>query len=94
MTVNQDILDTDYLNADPFQGDESELTCRTVKLRTARKEHVCYSLTGVQDHSIQPGERYREERALVDGSFWGKYRLCFRCLDSWIKDFEGDDDGT
>ncbi len=24
------------------------------------------------------------ERALVDGSFWGEYRMCLPCLDRYI----------
>ncbi len=78
--------DAEYLNADPFFGDESELACHTVELRTARKDHVCYSLDGNRDHTIKRGERHRYERASVDGSFWGEYRLCLKCLDAWMKD--------
>lgn len=78
--------DDDYIRTDPFFGDEGELTCRNVTIRTARKEHVCLTLTGKQDHTIKPGERYRYERALVDGSFWGEYKICLRCMDKFIDD--------
>lgn len=74
----------EYIDADPFFGDEAELTCRTVKLRKAKKEHQCFGLYGDLGHSIRPGEVYRHERALVDGSFWGEYRMCLRCLDRFI----------
>lgn len=74
----------DYINADPFSGDESELTCRTVTLRKARKNYLCYGLSGNQDHGIQAGQLYRHERARVDGSFWGEFRICLGCMDHFI----------
>ena len=74
----------DYTNTDPFFGEESDLTCRTVSIRKARKEHVCYGLAGKQDHAIKPGERYRHERARVDGRFWGEYRICLNCMNTFI----------
>ncbi|OQS39729.1 hypothetical protein B0T40_03055 [Chromobacterium haemolyticum] len=77
--------DADYLNYDPFQGDEAEVTCRSVTIRTARKQHLCYGLTGKQDHFIEVGQRYRHERALIDGSFWGEYRICLDCLSKFIR---------
>jgi hypothetical protein len=83
--------DTAYLGMDPFSGDESELTCRTIKIRTARKTHLCYSIDGRQDHEIKPGDRYRFEQARVDGSFWGSYRICLVCMDRLIGDLEDDE---
>lgn len=74
---------TDYINIDPFAGDESEVKCRTVKVRVARKDHQCYGLTGQMDHKIQRGDRYRYERALVDGK-WGEFRMCLPCLDRFL----------
>jgi hypothetical protein len=84
--------DEEYIGTDPFFGDESDLTCRNVTIRTARKAHVCYGLGGRRDHSIQPGERYRFERARVDDSFWGEYKICLRCMAKFIDDDFGDDD--
>lgn len=84
--------DDDYINADPFSGDEAEVTCRTVAIRTAAKEHTCYTLTGKQDHTIKRGERYRHERARIDGSFWGEYRICLNCMDTLLADDDQDDD--
>jgi len=74
----------DYINIDPFFGDESELTCRTVSIRKARKEHLCFTLNGNQDHYIHPGEYYRYESARVDNSFWGEYKICLNCMDKLI----------
>ena len=74
-----------YTNADPFEGDEANLTCRTVTLRKARKNYLCYGLSGKQDHGIQAGNFYRYERARVDGSFWGEYRICLGCMDDFIR---------
>lgn len=85
--------DKDYISADPFSGDESDLQCRTIAIRTARKRHQCHTITGIQDHTIEPGDRYRHERALVDGSFWGEYRICLKCMDELLADLHGDDDG-
>lgn len=73
-----------YIQTDPFFGEEAELTCRTVVIRTARKQHACFGLSGKQDHTIKPGERYRYETARVDGSFWGSYRICLNCMDKYI----------
>lgn len=78
--------DSDYLCFDPFQGDEAERKCKSVKLVRARKEHTCYTLNGAQDHTIKPGERYRHEKALIDGDFWGQYRICLRCMDKLISE--------
>lgn len=74
-----------YVTTDPFHGDESHLTCRTVTLRQARKNYLCYGLTGKRDHGIQAGTIYRYERARVDGSFWGEYRICLACMDEFIE---------
>lgn len=74
-----------YLHADPFEGDDSELTCRTVDIRKARKNHICYGLSGNKDHGIQAGDFYRYERAFVDGSFWGDFKICLGCMDQFIE---------
>ena len=78
--------DQDYIATDPFFGDESDLVCRTVAIRTARKQHTCFSIDGKQDHTIEPGQRYRHERAFVDRSFWGNYRICLNCMDRLLAD--------
>lgn len=92
LTNSQKYTDADYLAFDPFQGDEAKITLRTVKIRTARKKHLCFTLSGRQDHHIAPGQRYRHERARVDGSFWGEYRICLSCIDKWINEGEEDAD--
>jgi hypothetical protein len=81
--------DADYLSYDPFGGDEADLKCRTVAIRTARKQHPCFRLDGTPDHAIEPGQRYRHERALVDGSFWGNYRICLGCMNRWLTEVRG-----
>lgn len=43
----------EYVDADPFFGEETELTCRTVKLRKAKKEHQCFGLYGDLGHGIR-----------------------------------------
>ncbi len=84
--------DSEYLNVDLFQGEEAELTCRTVKLVTTRKEHACHAY--IENHTIPASTRARHERALVDGDFWGSYYACLPCLDLHIAgNFDGDDDG-
>lgn len=79
--------DSDYINCDPFFGDDSTIECCTVKIRTARKEHDCYGLDGKSEHKIMPGDRYRHERALIDGCHWGEYRMCLPCLDEYLDEW-------
>lgn len=88
------ITDEQRLEYDQFDGEEGEIKCRTVKIRTARKEHGCFFGAGNygDGHTIKPGDRYRHERALIDGDFWGQYRLCLTCLDKWIAEMDGDDE--
>ncbi|ABM37590.1 hypothetical protein [Polaromonas naphthalenivorans] len=86
--------DADYLAVDLFQGDESELTCRSVKMVTTRKEHPCHAFADSASCTIPAGARARHERARVDGSFWGSYYSCLPCLDRTIAgDFEDEDEG-
>jgi hypothetical protein len=73
-----------YLAVDLFQGDESELACRTVKMVTTRKDHQCSEQDHREAHIIPAGQRARHERALVDGDFWGSYYTCTACLDRFI----------
>lgn len=76
--------DIDYIVNDPFAGDEAELTLRKVTIRTARKKHQCYGLTGNHDHFIFPGERYRHEKARIDNSFFGEFKICLSCMNKFI----------
>ena len=87
------ITDNDRLEYDIMAGDDAELRCRTAKMRTAAKEHSCFGGLGNDGdgHTIKKGERYRYERALVDGDFWGEYRVCIACLDKWIADLNSDE---
>ncbi|MEN9905582.1 MAG: hypothetical protein RLZZ555_2147 [Pseudomonadota bacterium] len=89
-SITAAFTDDDYLSYNPFEGEEADLKCRTVAIRTARKQHRCFTLNGRQDHTIEPGERYRYERALVDSSFWGEYRICLNCMDEFLGDIHGD----
>lgn len=86
--------DQEYINYDPFEGDDSEITCRKVAIRTARKEHDCYAITlnGKEpQHRIKVGQRYRHETARVDGEF-GSWKMCLECIDKDIKDLDDDDE--
>lgn len=76
----------EYKNVDLFQGEESELSCVVVKMVRARKEHKCFGGLGDygDGHVIHKGDLYRYESALVDGDFFGKYRLCIPCMDKWL----------
>ncbi|MPW16933.1 hypothetical protein GCT13_08310 [Paraburkholderia sp. CNPSo 3157] len=88
--------ESDYLSYDPFEGDEAEIRCRTVKLVKVRKPHACFigaNPHGGDNHLIQPGELARFETALVDGDFWGRSYVCIPCMDKWLADvLDGDDD--
>lgn len=87
--MTQEITDQDRIDCDPFFGDEGELKCRKVTIKTARKQHACFlgSAFGGDNHTIQPGDRYRHEKALVDGDFWGEWKCCMKCID---RDIRGD----
>lgn len=80
--------DSDYIQFDPCEGDDAAISCRTVRLVTARKSHHCFFGTGQygDGHLIDPGHPYRYERALVDGDYWGTYRVCVPCMDKWLTD--------
>lgn len=81
----------DYLSLNMFEDQDAELSCQQIKMRKARKRHVCFSLDGKQDHFIEKGETYRYEKALVDCSFFGQYRLCLKCLDKWLDELYGEE---
>ncbi len=84
--------DADYIQFDPCEGDRDvNIRARTVKLVVARKEHACLFGTGPygDGHTIKPGDRYRHERALVDGDFWGQYRVCIPCMDRFLYELLG-----
>ena len=55
----------DYLNVDPYQGDESEIDCRRIDIVRTRK--AAYCTMGKSEHP--PGTVMWCERALVDGQF-------------------------
>ena len=79
----------DYLAFDPCEGDRDvDVRCRTVKMVRARKEHPCFLGAGSygDGHTIKPGEMHRYETALVDGDYWGKYRVCVACMDKWLSE--------
>lgn len=78
--------DEEYINYDPFFGDEADLKCVTTSIRKAKKDYVCYGLAGEQKHLIHVDDRYRHEKAFVDDSFWGEYRICLKCMDKFIED--------
>lgn len=80
--------DEEYINYDPFFGDEADLKCVTTSIRKANKDYVCYGLSGEQKHLIHKGDRYRHEKAFVDDSFWGEYRICLKCMGKFIGDMK------
>jgi len=89
------ITDEDRLEYSLFQGEEGDIRLHTKNMRTAAKEHPCFGGLGWpgDGHTIKKGDRYRHDRALVDGDFWGEYRICTQCLDKWIAELNGDEDG-
>lgn len=85
----------EYLQWDPFEGDESEVACKTVKLVKVRKEHPCFigaNPSGGDQHVIKIGELARAEKALIDGSFWSRSYVCIPCMDKWIDEMHGEGD--
>lgn len=87
------ITDEERIAHDLFPGEEGSIAMRQVTIKTARKEHQCFLsfANGGTPHSIQPGERYRHEKALVDGDFWGVYKCCLKCTDREINDIRGEE---
>lgn len=87
--------DEDYIRFNPFEGDEAQIECRAVRLVRVRKAQSCFfgaePVHGDQ-HKIQPGERARYEKALIDGSFWGRYYICLPCMDKWLTEAFGEED--
>jgi hypothetical protein len=86
----------EYINFDPFEGDEADISCRTVKLVKARKAHACFMGANPRhgdQHKIQAGDMARVETALIDRSFWGRSYVCIPCMDKWLADvIDGDDE--
>lgn len=78
--MNTSDRDKLYIGYDQFQGDEAELTLRSVKLVVTRKEHMCMAPDG-GTHAIAPGSRARFEKALVDGDYFGRYYTCVECIE-------------
>ena len=79
----------DYLRFDPCEGDrDGDVRCRSVALVRARKEHPCFMAAGPcgDGHAIKPGDTYRDEKALIDGDYWGRYKVCVPCMDKWLAD--------
>lgn len=88
-TTSLKFSEADYLRFDPCDGDRDvKIECRTVRLVRARKSHQCFlgSHRYGDQHLIEAGDIYRNERALVDGDYWGTYRVCVPCMDAWLTD--------
>jgi hypothetical protein len=84
----------DYLNEDWFDGEESDISCRTQKIVKVRKEHECWlSLCpGNTPHKIAIGTEAYYEKALIDRSFWGKFYMCKDCMDKQLTEYYGEDE--
>lgn len=87
--ITEDVL----LGLDIFGPSDAIIELHKKKMVTARKPHKCFGLSPSDvHHFIEPGERYRYETALVDGHYWGKYRVCISCLVKEAKELYGDTD--
>lgn len=84
--------ENEYLDYDAFQGDETDVSMKTVKLVKARKNHRCFTFPGETPHDIQKGDTYRYEKALIDSDYWGEYRMCLHCCDRWLDELNGVED--
>ena len=83
--------DAEYIRVDVCGPSDGEITLRTVRIVKARKAHKCFgAIMDRPEHLIQPGERYRREKALVDSDYWGVYRTCLPCLDRELEDLKDD----
>ena len=81
-----------YLENDPFCGSDRDVNvrCHTAKIVTVRKSHPCVlaDLIGNEFHSINPGEKARRDKAIVEGE-WGSYYTCIPCMDKWLSEDVG-----
>ncbi|ACC71076.1 hypothetical protein PPMP20_04365 [Paraburkholderia phymatum] len=87
--------ESDYIHFDPWEGDESDIRCRTVKLVKVRKQHACFMGAHPNhgdQHIIERGAVARVETALIDGDFWGRSYVCIPCMDKWLDEINGEDD--
>lgn len=88
--------DDDYIRFNPFDGDrDGDVKCRSVRLIKVRKPQSCFFgmlPTYGDQHMIQPGERARYEKALIDRSFWGRYYVCLPCMDKWLTEAFAEED--
>ncbi len=75
----------EYLSFDPF-GDERDvdIRCKTRRIVKARKKHLCMSPDKCASGTIEPGELYVKESAIVD-DIWGNFGVCIPCMDRMIK---------
>lgn len=81
----------DYLNENWFEGDESEISCQTIKFVKVRKEHQCWlSLGKNTPHNVKKGDHAYYEKALVDGEFVSYY-MCTDCMDNWLDEVNYED---
>ena len=77
--------DRQYISFDPFEGDRDvDVRERKVAVVKVRKPHTCISPTG-STHPIEPGERARNETAIVEGK-WASYYTCVPCMDAWLQE--------
>lgn len=78
-----------YLSTDFLGPSDGSIKLRKVKMVTARTSHYCSegAMPQGDSHKIKPGDRYRLESALVDGDYWGKYKICVACMDKQLFEF-------
>ena len=79
----------DYLNGPWFDGDESEISCKTTKFVKVRKEHLCWISQwrgAAEPHNVKKGTHAYYEKALVDGEFASFY-MCTDCMDVWLDEW-------
>lgn len=82
--------DQDYIDFDPYDGDfGAGVRMETVKVVTVRKAHACMAgnLYGFRPHNIEPGERARYAKFLMDGR-WEESYVCLPCIERWIEEWE------
>lgn len=75
----------EYINLNLFEGDESEIKLKTVKLVKVRKPQSCFLSRHM--HTIEVGQLARFEKALVDSDYWGSYYCCISCCDKELDFF-------
>lgn len=82
--------DAAYIRFDPGAGDmDVDIKCQEVRIVTVRKPQPCWLGMSPDraNHNIEPGQRARFEKAIVDGD-WRSYYCCLPCIEKELTEWQ------